>query len=1295
MATDKLPGTRIEDLVQAELGLPEPPPPGDADWLVHPPEDLRGLALSGGGVRSATYNLGLLQGLDRLGLLRDFHYVSTVSGGGYLGGFWTRWRHERNREAKGASPEPPLLFPERADGDRGAEAREVRHLREYSNFLAPRMGIFSYDTGRLLVTACSSMVPSLLAVFSLLVIALATWLLMAYGLLADAAWKTPLFGTRVHASTLVLLGLTAAVGTAFEVAWHRRKDGGSVAFAVSALVLGVALACAAWEVLVGPGAAYPAGQRLPYLPEGSHFSELKYLFAPCAAWLAAAAVFVAGRTVVSRAMTSVPRRDVRGAFDRVLARMLFLTASWTVIALLWCAGVLLLGWIRDGSPFLKTSGVTAVVAGLTALSAKIQQLTGQEASRPATGRFARFKSLLPQVLSYSAISIMVAGTAAFLLAAAGTDAGGVSREPAVALFLGAVGVTLGALLLFDPNEVGIHGFYRARLARAYCGASNRDCADGEVRRTEECVGDDVALDELALSPARPFPLICCAANDVASDGMTNLRRGARSGVLSPVGFLVGNDWAPWPEGFTAPSLTAAMTASGSAFNSLMGWRSVKYGPGVTFLMAAFNLRLGLWWTHPDWMRTQMERAVVKQLKRDKEDADRGAKRAGAEAEARAKAATQAAETKDPAAVDALKRAAADAKLAEEQAVAVQAEAVARLAEAEARIAELRWEVGVKRGTAKDRMRDVVDAKRTEATTCREQADAARSAASGKLSDGDGRGDGSVRTRAKAARHSGGGRRFWIGASFYRELFSRARADGPNEVHLSDGGHFENLAIYELIRRHCRVIVASDCGQDGEAAFDDLGNLVRKVRQDFGVDVRIDVSPLRPGPDGRARQHMVAGDVHYPDGDTGVLLLFKPALVGSEPADVAQYRARNAEFPHQTTIDQFYDEAQWEAYRRLGEHAALTAFRRVSGGADGPGTAETFARARREWLPAADGAADRIPRFTDETATLDEALREPGCRTLLREVYPELDLLDKRSGRKVPAKALFSREEGTLTTDSPAATLHTVRRALAFLFEVYQREDLERNHMHPLYLGVMNYFARWTSAPLVALWWPVLKAMYPQPFVRFLERRLGIPGGTSGASLSWDGAGLAHDAWERARGTKPEHEGRDVVSYELKLSYGGEDFGVQGALLAGRFFRRQVDGKPVLAWDARNFFVPAGLWGVGIGQDFLRRLAGAELSDVGEGSALVVCVRTDPRAGAADKKTTADHLQMYRSAGFREAHLDDEVQVLSAGDWRWTLPHPVRKQRPHEVQWMVYHPVRAASRPAVQEPQAGEREGALV
>jgi hypothetical protein len=158
-----------------------------------------------------------------------------------------------------------------------------------------------------------------------------------------------------------------------------------------------------------------------------------------------------------------------------------------------------------------------------------------------------------------------------------------------------------------------------------------------------------------------------------------------------------------------------------------------------------------------------------------------------------------------------------------------------------------------------------------------------------------------------------------GLLFFRELFASSRADST-WIHLSDGAHFENLALYELVRRHCRFILLSDCGADPDRAFDDFGNAVRRVREDFGVEIRIDVSPLRPGEDGLSRQPVVAGDIVYSPNDVGVLLYVKPTLTGSEPADIANYARRNATFPHETTVDQFYDEAQWESYRRLGEHA---------------------------------------------------------------------------------------------------------------------------------------------------------------------------------------------------------------------------------------------------------------------------------------------------------------------------------------------------------------------------------------
>jgi hypothetical protein len=81
------------------------------------------------------------------------------------------------------------------------------------------------------------------------------------------------------------------------------------------------------------------------------------------------------------------------------------------------------------------------------------------------------------------------------------------------------------------------------------------------------------------------------------------------------------------------------------------------------------------------------------------------------------------------------------------------------------------------------------------------------------------------------------------------------------VYLSDGGHFENLAVYELIKRHCQVIVDCDAGCDDSYAFDDLLSLIEKARTDFGARIEIDFSKIRPN-DGRESEYNFAGRRHF-------------------------------------------------------------------------------------------------------------------------------------------------------------------------------------------------------------------------------------------------------------------------------------------------------------------------------------------------------------------------------------------------------------------------------------------------
>jgi len=156
----------------------------------------------------------------------------------------------------------------------------------------------------------------------------------------------------------------------------------------------------------------------------------------------------------------------------------------------------------------------------------------------------------------------------------------------------------------------------------------------------------------------------------------------------------------------------------------------------------------------------------------------------------------------------------------------------------------------------------------------------------------------------------------------QELLSSFSLD-RSFVFLSDGGHFDNLGLYEMVVRRCRRIVVVDAGCDPGYEYEDLARTIRLIRTDLGIEIDIDDLPTgRPGDAGR--RHAV-GRIRYSDVDPetadGVLLVIKPLLDGSEPLDLRRFaraRARaGARFPQETTGDQFFDEAQFESYRRLG------------------------------------------------------------------------------------------------------------------------------------------------------------------------------------------------------------------------------------------------------------------------------------------------------------------------------------------------------------------------------------------
>jgi hypothetical protein len=154
-------------------------------------------------------------------------------------------------------------------------------------------------------------------------------------------------------------------------------------------------------------------------------------------------------------------------------------------------------------------------------------------------------------------------------------------------------------------------------------------------------------------------------------------------------------------------------------------------------------------------------------------------------------------------------------------------------------------------------------------------------------------------------------------------------DNQPWLYLSDGGHFENLGLYEMIRRRCRTIVVSDAGADPNCTLEDLGNAVRKIWIDLGVKIDFQQIMVRKRSDiASTGVYCAVAKITYPGplpGDTadaseGSLVYIKPGFYwDQEPADVRAYAAANAKFPHETTLNQWFNESQFESYRSLGAH----------------------------------------------------------------------------------------------------------------------------------------------------------------------------------------------------------------------------------------------------------------------------------------------------------------------------------------------------------------------------------------
>ncbi len=485
--------------------------PCSEPFVTFSPDDMTGLAFSGGGIRSATFNLGLLKGLADCGLLGMFDYLSTVSGGGYIGSWWRLWL-ERERGKKGReAPIFPLSSPD------GSEAAEVRRLRQFSNFLAPYLGFFEVETWRLAVALIAGLVPSLLTAV----------LLVAAVMLGWCSLGGAVFASEAGVGITSLLVLTLLVQAACEAWWLSSESAPPREWwptFMGALLLGAVSMAFALVVLVGsPWSSVLARGWAPWTPLEPKPKILAAAVLPTCKvallWLIGAVPVLLAPVVLSQE----PRRpaDALSRFldlcGRTASRMLGTSLVWLALGMLWHLGQLATSR-ESWTGVAALLGGAAGTGGLFGLVSKFFDVAHERPNVPVS----TLKKYLLMPLSYLAVGLFVAGTAALLIRTHNQLAETVRLPSPAALAAVALGALALLALTVHPQQTSLHEFYRARICRAYLAETNETCGKG--LRTDEQKGDDYDLFSVG-TPKRAEPN--------ATEEPERARRGERGPSASP------------------------------------------------------------------------------------------------------------------------------------------------------------------------------------------------------------------------------------------------------------------------------------------------------------------------------------------------------------------------------------------------------------------------------------------------------------------------------------------------------------------------------------------------------------------------------------------------------------------------------------------------------------------------------------------------------------------------------------------------------------------------------------------
>ena len=324
------------------------------------------------------------------------------------------------------------------------------------------------------------------------------------------------------------------------------------------------------------------------------------------------------------------------------------------------------------------------------------------------------------------------------------------------------------------------------------------------------------------------------------------------------------------------------------------------------------------------------------------------------------------------------------------------------------------------------------------------------------------------------------------------------------INLSDGGHFDNIGVYELLRRRCQYIIVGDAEADTQMKFEAISYIMRLARIDFGIEIKIDLSDIKPDPvTGYSRNHCAVGRIEYPEGDFGYLLYFKASLTGDEPEHLNEYKVKHPHYPHQTTADQWFDEQQFEAYRELGYHVGKQTLAPLESRV-GFDTEEQFNLLKEFWYPHSHAIETQFTRHAAELNRIVlEIKNDPDLKFMDAHMYPEWEHLIPKSDDSEPDSDSDKDSDPPLDT-APDFNLwlptnpREIRKGfymcnlmMQLMENVYTSLNLKNDYNHPDNRGWMNLFRHWSWSGMFRVAWTISACTYGARFQKFCETYLDL------------------------------------------------------------------------------------------------------------------------------------------------------------------------------------------------------------